>query len=254
MNNPYFKQTWWDTTIKEKESGFLYGIGKSDAISKIFSRQYVKSKGYRSIIDLGCGPATEFFAYKDEGYEINYLGIDSSQYLFKINLERGVPMLLSRAESVHLPQNSYEIVYSRHVLEHQPFFEPILEEMIRLAEKEATHVFFFKPGENPKFSHFNEEENLWHSTYNKKEIENFLEQHPKVDFFFWEDVPLPENGLADGFTPEVMLHIIMKKAKLDHEIICNEPKRFTIENEITGKKITFFLDPGDILKLESFNF
>ena len=253
MTNPYFNQTWWDTKIKENESSFYYGIGDENADSKIFTRKYIKSQRYKSIIDLGCGPATEFFAYKMEDYDINYLGVDSSRYFFDKNTSVGVPMHLSRAESTSLPASCVEVVFSRHVLEHQPFFEPILEEMIRLGEREAMHVFFFKPWGQEKSSNYDHNENLWHTTYNKESIEDYLKNHPKVKNYTWEEVPI-SSGLKEGFTEETVLHIFLRYPQIIQSYTSHSSGRLVLTNKITGKKITLQLDPNDEINIENFNY
>lgn len=248
-----FQQTWWDTIIHQKEDSFLYGIGGSEAVSKVFSRNYIMSRNYKSLIDIGCGPSTEFFAYKEEGYEINYLGVDSSNYFFNKNRENGVPMHLSPAEFTNLPSNCADIVFSRHVLEHQPSFQPILDEMIRLAKIEALHIFFFIPWEYEQESNYDEAENLWHTTYSRKDIENYLCSHPKVKEFEWRSVPHKEP-LAEGFTPEVMLHIFLKDTSSEKKWVSDSFQTLVIQNIKTGKKISLEIEPNDEFIFNSYNF
>lgn len=193
--NNAFVQTWWDEHLEKRFSEFESWVGPSGSVSKVYFRLHVKDKGYKSLIDLGCGNATEFFAYKETYPELVYQGIDSSVFLYKRNTGMGIPMLLSEACNVPLPDSSSEVVFSRHVLEHQPTFKPVLTEMIRLASKEAIHVFFLIPGHG-EIINYDPHQNLFHNVYDKEEIEEFLKNHKDVETFSWISLPTTEIGLS----------------------------------------------------------
>jgi ubiquinone/menaquinone biosynthesis C-methylase UbiE len=124
---------------------FKAWIGDYSAQSKVIMRQYIISKGYKSIADVGFGVATEYEGYKNEGYQIDYVGIDSCSILVNRNKSIGIPMIESNCEKIPLPDNSVDVAYSRHVFEHQPSFVGTLAELIRIGRKEAIHVFFINP-------------------------------------------------------------------------------------------------------------
>ena len=180
-----FQQTWWDKNVSQKFNEFKSWIGDYNAESKVFVRNYVKNAGYKSLVDLGCGPATEFFGYKNDGYEISYMGVDSSWVLYSHATSQGVPCLHSPVEEISLPDSSFEVAFSRHVLEHLPTFRECLGEMIRIGQKEAINVFFIEPSELPEKIDFYEPDQLYHNRYNKQDIEDFLGQNPKVLAFSW---------------------------------------------------------------------
>jgi len=190
-----FKQTWWDDNLPDRFEEFNSWVGDKNSQSKVYFRKYVKDKNYKTLIDLGCGNATEYFAYKEEYPELNYLGVDSSEILYKKNIENDVPMWLSSAEETNLTDNHSEIVFSRHVLEHQPSFLPVLSEMIRLASKEAIHVFFIPPGDNQEHIGYDGTENLYHNRYNKSDIEKYLVLNEKIGSFFWYNINVVETAL-----------------------------------------------------------
>jgi ubiquinone/menaquinone biosynthesis C-methylase UbiE len=190
-----FKQTWWDNNLPKRFEEFNSWIGDASAESKVFFRNFIIKNEYKSLIDIGCGTATEYFAYQKEYTILDYLGIESSTILYKKNLEEGVPMLLASAENSKLCDNYSEVVFSRHVLEHQPDFQTILGEMIRLASKVAIHVFFIIPGENHEHIGFDSNENLYHNRYNKETINEFINSFNKVNDVSWEKINDSEVGL-----------------------------------------------------------
>ena len=194
-----FKQTWWDTEILHRYDDFCKWVGDENKFSKVFARKHVISKGYKSLVDVGCGNASEYFGYKKDYPELNYLGVDSSKFLNQKNTERGVPMLESPIEKVDLPDNSYEVAFSRHVLEHQPKYQPGLSELIRIASKEVINIFFIPPIEGQEEIIYTHSDNLYHNKYNKKDIEDFIKSNSKVKSFEWvycgEFHYLPEEAL-----------------------------------------------------------
>lgn len=190
-----FKQTWWDNNLPNRFDEFNSWIGDKNAQSKVFFRNFIKDGNYKSLIDLGCGTATEYFAYKEEYPELIYLGIDSSEVLYENNHNLGVPMKLSSAEDTNLPDNFSEAVFSRHVLEHQPSFKPVLNEMIRLASEIVIHVFFITPKDNVEHIGYDSVNNLYHNRYCREDINNYLMSNGKIESFEWKEINDVETAL-----------------------------------------------------------
>lgn len=185
-----FKQVWWDKNLNLKYSinDMVNWVGTTDVESKRFVRSYVESKRYKSIADFGCGPATEYFGYKNDGYEINYMGIDSSKVLHDFLIQQGVPALHNPVEKVTLDTSSYEVAFSRHVLEHLPTFRDCMSELIRVGSKEVINVFFKKPVDGVEIIDFSSEESLYHNKYSTKDIVDFCTTNPKVQSIHWHDL------------------------------------------------------------------
>jgi ubiquinone/menaquinone biosynthesis C-methylase UbiE len=190
-----FKQTWWDKNLPDRFDEFNSWIGDKNATSKVFCREIVKKNKYKTLADFGCGTATEFFAYKEEYPELRYVGIDSCEALVHRNRELGVTMLKADVNYTLLPDSSWEVSFSRHVLEHQPVFEDTLTEMIRVASKVAMHVFFIKPRREPEAIGFDPSQDLYHNRYDTDEIESYLHLNEKVKRFEWMEISDTENLL-----------------------------------------------------------
>ncbi len=160
-------------------------MGDENANTKRYSRQYIYSKGYKSIVDLGCANASMYVGFQKESYNIDYTGIDSCVYFVNKNKERCIKCVLSDVIKTPFVERSFEIVYSRHIIEHQPEFETYLEETIRIAEKEVLHIFFKIPWSEKEYIFYTDEDNLYHNTYNKEDIETYLKNHQRVKEFSW---------------------------------------------------------------------
>lgn len=189
------EQTWWDKEIKDHFLEFKSWVGDKNAPSKVWAREFVKLNKFESLVDIGCGNATEYFAYKEEYPELKYTGVDSSKFLNEFNIAKGVPMVLANADKTRLVDSSSDVAFSRHVLEHQESPYPILDEMIRVGKKVAIHVFFIKPGLT-EYIHFDEKQNLFHNTFKKKDLEDHISDNEKVDNFIWVDVSDREESLV----------------------------------------------------------
>lgn len=190
------KQTWWDNNLNNKSmfNTFLGWVGDSSAPSKKRFREFLKDQNFKSIVDVGCGPATEFFGFANEGIEIQYTGVDSSEFLVNYNQDRNIPMVLAEAHNIPVPDDSFEVAFSRHVLEHQPTFAPVIDELIRISSKLAVHIWFHKP-EDKEIIDYDSGQNLYHNYYRKVDIEQHLLSNKKVKSIEWIDVDDTENIL-----------------------------------------------------------
>jgi len=204
------KQTWWDENLPTMYGTFCEWVGDSKAESKIYFRNFLKENDFSTIIDIGCGPATEYEGFKQDGIEIEYIGVDSSEYLYGANTTRNIPMILADAHNIPVPDSSYEIAFSRHLLEHQPDFRPLLDEMVRVGSKLATHIFFIKPSDKENID-FNPDLNLYHNTYEKHTIEAHLRKNPKVVKVEWRDIT--DDGTEGRFAGENMILIWLEETR-----------------------------------------
>lgn len=103
-------------------------------------------------------------------------------------------MIQAEAHSIPVEDNSYEITFARHLLEHQPTFEPILDEMIRIGSKLTAHIWFKKPGDIEVID-YNSINKLYHNIFSKKKINDYLFNHPKVKYNEWIDIDETESLL-----------------------------------------------------------
>lgn len=197
MATQIFEQTWWENNLKndQKFKEYLGWLGDEKSDSRVFISENIKEMGIKSIADFGCGPCVDYFVLKNKGYEFDYMGIDSCSYLKEYNESRGVPFINAPVEKTGLESNSYELSYSRHLLEHLPTYKEGLKEMIRVASKYVVHTFFIKPLDEEKIDHW-EQENLYHNQYSKEDIENYLKKNKKVKSFEWLDINKDENALV----------------------------------------------------------
>jgi ubiquinone/menaquinone biosynthesis C-methylase UbiE len=189
-----FKQTWWDNNLNSRLNEYLSWLGDKDTESRIFIRNFIKNKCIKSMVDFGCGPAIEYTSLLNEKYPIIYLGVDSCIHIKEINENKNIPFLYSNIEETNITSNSYELSYSRHVLEHLDTYKILLNEMIRIANTYVLNIFFIKPSENEIINYCNHD-NLYHNVYSKIDIESTLKLNPKVKEYTWVNINKNEIAL-----------------------------------------------------------
>lgn len=190
------RSDWWNKHVKDRFDEFNNWLGDHDQITKAWCRKYIASQGYKSIVDIGSGAASEYYGYKHDQYDIDYTGLDSCKHLIEFNQGKGIKMVEGNLEDpLPLLDNSYEVVYCRGVLEHLTNYKIAINEFIRSAEKEVVIGWFIKPGNEEDQINYWEEEGLYHNKYNKQKIEELLKNNTKVKSFNWHEINDQENVL-----------------------------------------------------------
>ena len=191
------QQTWWNDNAHKMFDTFKDWVGDKNAPSKLYTSLHFKNKHYTSILDLGCGNCTLFGTLKDTNVNYKYTGVDSCIFFNDINTNRGIHMINSDVRKVDSVENSsYDFAFSRHVLEHQPEPNSTLAELIRIAKKEACHIFFIKPTSSSRHDiRYDAPSNLYHNIYSKLLIEEYLASNNKVVSWRWVDITDDECAL-----------------------------------------------------------
>lgn len=172
---------WWNKNMKDELLPTFEGWVKDyNAITKKYSREYIVEKQYKSMLDVGCGLCSMYDGFVNDGYEIEYMGLDSCTYFLDKAKNRNISVINSDMNEIKLENDTYDVVFARHVLEHQPTFEYALEEFIRIAKKEVIVVFFIKPQDKEIIKYG--EDDLYHNVYSKKDIESSVKNFEWIDF------------------------------------------------------------------------
>lgn len=175
---------WWNKNMNENMLPTFKGwVGDSNSESKKYVRNYVISKNYKSIIDIGCGLCDTKQGYKNDNYDIKYTGLDSCKYFIDLGKKNGIDIIESDMNKIDLYDDSFDVVYGRHILEHLPSYKESLNEFIRIAKNEVIIIFFIKPVDKEEIR-YTQHDDLYHNVYSKQDIEDFL----KTYNFEWVDV------------------------------------------------------------------
>ena len=206
--NSYEK--WWTNNLGNKTyihnkhvikapscSTFESWMGDSFSADRIFVRKQFGK--FKTILDAGCGACPEYNGIIDMYPNIKYTGVDITSKLVEYNMSRNINCVQGSLNNIPFEDSSFDIVHSRHVIEHMSNIENPLNEMIRVASQKVFNVFFIKP--NNKLQHKITLDNkgtvgeVYHNSYSKNLIEKLLRDNKKVKKFKWIDTPRPSCEL-----------------------------------------------------------
>lgn len=124
-----------------------------------------------------------------------YVGVDSNlkALLYAIDNLEGTPasFCLADLSEINFPNNYFDIVFSRDVIEHQPNYEPILKELARLTSKYLILSIFIKFHDGQDLINFDSKYEVYLNRYNRQKIYDFLQnlglKNPKIIYSVDDD-------------------------------------------------------------------
>lgn len=199
MEEQGHQQTWWNQNAEARLDEFKNWVGDASAPSKRYMAEYLKTHpSYRTVLDAGCGTGTFYDTLRLHSVPVDYTGADACQYFIKMNRERGIRIVDADLRRIPVPDQTFDIAFSRHTFEHQPRVNDILLEMIRVGRQEMCHIFFIKPlvgAEQKEIINWDSNTNLYHNTYTRAHIESLLSSHKRVSSWKWVEVNDQECAL-----------------------------------------------------------
>lgn len=205
-------EKWWpDHCVGKKMSAdyFALWMGDEYAVSRMVMRQHVTQKKYESILDIPCGGCIDLKGFRQEGNFIRYHGIDITPKLIERAKSLNISSEVARIQDIPLADSSFDVTYSRHILEHLPHYEDAIKELVRVAKKEAIIIFFLRPTSSPENAIRVENIDgfpVYHNWYSKSKIETYLKSLPKISSFEWQEID--SQFSMDG--KEAILHLYLK--------------------------------------------
>lgn len=163
-----------------KETSYL----KDDHRNRLWYCDFIGGLERPSILEIGAGGMYEISILRDRNILslCDYNIIDISKEVLEMGKERfpNVAFHKGSINKIPFPNNSFDVVYCRHVIEHQPDYEKAVMEMLRVSDKVVIiNVFRWTTGKTiisrvKKFS----------NTYNIFELLEFCKRTcEKVDHF-----------------------------------------------------------------------
>jgi ubiquinone/menaquinone biosynthesis C-methylase UbiE len=140
MKIPKFLSYWQDTMPLEKVERLF---GNYNASFKVKNREHIINRGYKTLLDVGAGAFSEFYGFKDTGYEIGYTATEITPKYIDWGLSRGINAIQQKSFSkLDFDDRSFDVCLSYDMLNHQPDYRDILKELVRVAKKEVIVSFF----------------------------------------------------------------------------------------------------------------
>ena len=86
------------------------------------------------VLDVGCGGSPEYYGIK-KYKNLTYTGIDITPEMVQFNKEKGINCIEGSANNIPFEDSTFDVVHTRHVLEHMENFIKPIDEMIRVSNK-----------------------------------------------------------------------------------------------------------------------
>lgn len=93
---------------------------------------WVKDLGVKTVLDVGCGQGNAYWPFKNLG--IKWQGLTLGETDFKVCLDKQLPVVQEDMTFTSFEQDSFDLVFARHVLEHSPMPLISLMEWQRLSK------------------------------------------------------------------------------------------------------------------------
>ena len=169
-------EEWWTFNVPLIPETLNNWLGDADATSRVFARDYIKKTNYKTILDVPCGTCVDYLALKRDCSSIDYTGLDITELLITQARRHGAKAQRGSIEAIPFPDSSFDMVYSRHILEHLSYYNVAIDELIRAGKKEVFIIFFIIPSSEPDQIKRTEDRNaiLYHNHYNKEMLEHMI--------------------------------------------------------------------------------
>ena len=121
--------------IQKNEEGWIF----YDSAFKCWKEIFRSIKGQR-ILDIGCGSGTSLSLIKLFNPELQCNGFEGSNSAEAIWRERSLEVTVGDIYQLPFAENSFDTVYSSHVLEHLEHPKKAVLESVRVASKRIIHI------------------------------------------------------------------------------------------------------------------
>jgi len=214
VNNPTYHFS-WDKILADKNvldfmaTDELWGENQgTDNTGRVVWRKYLNNrianrKEKTRVLEIGFGSGIDYKALDEEGIldsgKIEYFGTDVTRKFVEYAQQNLTKMKAFKIDGYNLPfQDDYfDVVYLRHVLEHQTHYRFLLSEIFRVCRVTVFIIFFIELSDNEHdiirpgdtLNHY-----FFNNIYSRKQFYSFAEQN---GFTPHEIATFCKNGKTD---------------------------------------------------------
>ncbi|MHC4533210.1 MAG: CmcI family methyltransferase [Planctomycetota bacterium] len=181
----------WDRLLENKNpedflvSKELWGENQGvENPGRVTWRKYLKRKTSNQkvrLLEIGFGAGIDYRALEKEGIldtdKVEYFGADVTQKFVEYarnNLSKMKPYLID-GYSLPFEDKYFDLVYIRHVLEHQTHYRQLLSEALRVSKDEVFIIFFIELSEDAS-DRISFDGTWYHNTYSRKLFYKFVQE------------------------------------------------------------------------------
>jgi len=175
-------ERWWHNNWETRQGDLDGWLRESDPTSRSAIVQITDRLGPTDPISvLECGPGL-FYDYRwhwSKRPAVSYTGLDVTPQIVEHGRSLGLTMALGSIEEIPFPEDSFDLVYCRHVLEHLPSYRNAIVSMLR-ASRQAVTVAFFRLDPNAitdqvAYNTVADVPDTFHNTYSKAAVSAWLD-------------------------------------------------------------------------------
>ena len=173
-------------------------------------RRFVKMfPNCQNVLDVGCGEAFTQPYFEEFGIEYTGITLGRQDVMKAIVQNRNV--FLEDFSFITFPENTFDLVFARHALEHSPFPLITLMDWHRVAKRYLCLIvpnpdYWTYVGRN-HYSVMNKQQMRWllrrtgwkiaWKHYNKYEFRYICKKHPRISYEGWTKAPLDNKIYED---------------------------------------------------------
>jgi ubiquinone/menaquinone biosynthesis C-methylase UbiE len=187
---------WWQEHMNDPKWIDIFKndwVKDATAPSRVeFKKELIKMKDIDTVLECGCAYSVDSEWIREIGK--NYFAIDFTPLFVEDCQKRGLDVVLGNIENIPYEDDSFDLVYCRHVLEHLSYYEKAISEMLRVAKKKVG-VIFFLPLDKEEHIIFNEEMKLHHNVYGLEKFIAFVKGLGVKNFRYEVNVNLGKESI-----------------------------------------------------------
>jgi len=185
---------WWLDNVHDKFEEFSKWLGDEDNVSRVWFRDFVKENKIESVLDVACGPCIDYDGLVNNGIQVRYRGHDITPFQVNIAKHRGIDCKVSNIESIRELDDSYELVYARHIIEHLEYYKKAVSEMCRVASKYVLIVHFIPMGSKDVIKKTELDSGKFHeNSYGEQDFIKYCEQFGQVQRIDLNDLKMRQT-------------------------------------------------------------
>ncbi len=176
---PIDPNLWWEKNLDDgyKWNEFCSWLSMSDRSSRFYLYKFINDhkSDISSVLEIGPGSFIDYETYFSKQSDIQYSCIDITTKIIEKAKSKNIEAKLGSIKNI--PYNNYfDLVYTRHVLEHIDYYIEAIHELIKISDKYVICTFFYLDKTSNKDTITIEEKTkLYHNKYSKNKLNKFLD-------------------------------------------------------------------------------
>lgn len=176
---PIDQNLWWEKNLNDvyKWNEFASWLSLSDRSSRVFLYNFCEEEkiNISSVLEIGPGSFIDYDTYFNKQKTIDYSCVDITTNIVEKAIQKGITSKLGTIKNIPFKDKFFDLVYTRHVLEHIDYYKEAIFELIRVSDKYIICIFFHLNETSDDDSIIIEEQTkLYHNRYSKNKINIFL--------------------------------------------------------------------------------